>query len=271
MSTHLSAHLRPFENLPWPNSIKPVVHTLWEWYDALWDISLNPTPEVLIEEAKRFEKQLPPILLSPSLAERIFALTQQFSWMKPLLLRQLNATPQLIPPTHFETFEALEAFIAELVQPQIYALAQLADTAHRWQRDMLNELAKAFFLSAHLLYLPEDLRHNRLFIPRETLQQFGVSVEQLKEGPPDESTQRMLWQWKVRAEVSLSLAYPLAHELPHRYARAFKHWWLGVLELLRVAESRNFNVWKEPITLSWLQQTQIRFQARFGRLASRNR
>jgi phytoene synthase len=186
-----------------------------------------------------------------------------------LLSGQVRALRHLVPPVLFAAYPELNAFIHAFVVPHARLLARLAGADRNWQQPQIQALAEGFFLVRTLTALPADLARNRLFIPEEDCDRAGVGFEQLRRGMVDDRVKKLLWKQSVRARDAFAQSLPLAGELERRYARAFKRWWLGGLEVLNEVERRDYDVWTSPVTLKPRHRMLVRFQARFGRATFR--
>jgi len=119
------------------------------------------------------------------------------------------------------------------------------------------------------LRLPADLEAGRLFVPRETLRQRNVSLEQLRAGRVDEQVQALLWTESVRVRDALAQGRPLISVLSLRHRFALKRFWVGALELLNDLERREYDLWTDPPRLSVFRRVQVYVQTLLGRSVSR--
>ncbi len=263
--------IRPFADAPWPHTIRPAVEIAWQWHEHLWQESLTHPSEVFHQAYQAFEQNTSHPLLPPSLRQAVEHAIQTHAIPRALFSTQLQAAARLVPPVRFEDWPELQQFLNDMIYPHAGIIAYLTDAHRGWQQPMVHDLAQAFFLTGRLVHATRDLKSNRIFFPRSELQQFGLSEADLWEGRPTESTQKFFWQWSVRARLALSMALPLAYELPRKYRRTFKRWVIGTLEVLREIERQAFDLWSTSPTLSARQRLQISLQALAGRTTFRTR
>jgi phytoene synthase len=92
-----------------------------------------------------------------------------------------------------------------------------------------------------------------------------VTVEQLRCGDVDEAVQGLLWKESVRIRDALAQGRPLIATLSLRRRFFLKRFWMGALELLKELERRDYDLWSEPLGLSFFRRVQVYVQTLFGR------
>ena len=148
-------------------------------------------------------------------------------------------------------------------------MARLAGQKGSWQIPLIDELVRAYFLTGRLVYLPEDLARDHLFIPLDEMDHAGVSLEQLREGLVDEAMKRLFWKQTVRIRDAYAHGQNLVKDLTGWQRRVFKRWWLGGLYVLSEIERREYDVWSGPLTLTPLRRVQVQLQALVGKTSFR--
>ncbi len=265
---------RPFYGRPWPRRLRDDARALWDWHAALAraDVpALDGRDLTAFFEAERESAEAgEPLRSMPEeTARRAYRACADHELPHELLVVQILPARRLKePPLRFATAAELDGFIRNWATPLATLLARLAGAGHSWQERSLHELTRGFFLTGRLVRLPQDLAHDRLFIPETDLEQTGVAVEQLRRGEVDEHLRRLFWKQAVRIRDALAQGQALTGELPRRYASALKRYWLGALDVLDEIERRDYDLWSRPIRLSGFRRLQVRLQAFFGRAAS---
>jgi phytoene synthase len=266
---------RPFYN-NWSRSLRPAAHALWAWHSALASAPAmggNET-EASVEtfyqdERERAEAGEPMRLVRESVWTEAYAVCDEHGLDRALLGAQAEAARHLHGRTQFETASTLDRFVHMWAVPHGRLLAGLAGADFSTQVACADELARGFFYLGRLLRLPADIKQRRLFIPMEDVRQADVSIQQLREGAVDESVQRLLWKQSVRARDAFAQGQPLIADLGLRQRYALKRWWLGALEVLSELERRDYDLWSEPVRLSWYRRFQIYLHSLFGRATTR--
>jgi phytoene synthase len=81
--------------------------------------------------------------------------------------------------------------------------------------------------------------------------------------------QGLLWRESVRVRDALAQGRPLIANLSLRHRFALKRFWVGALELLKELDRRDYDLWSEPLTLSFFRRVQVYVQTLLGRSVSR--
>ncbi len=274
-SVDIEARFRPFEHTPWKGAQKELVTLLWAWRMQLKDVETLPRdiePKIFFrEQAEKIRARQPPDfgdeLLSRKLLQACEAQTLPVEW----LAQQVEVAHHFKGPIRFNEIADLKVFIKKWVAPHGYLLAKLAGSAHRWQLQLVDELAIAFFLIDHVTNLQADLARDWLFIPESELAVAGVRVEDLREGRMTDAIRKLLWKQVIRVRDAFAQGQPLVNELPRGFRRPFKYWWLTGLELANQVEKRKYDVWSQPITLTGMQRFQVRVLSFIGKGAGKAR
>jgi phytoene synthase len=130
---------------------------------------------------------------------------------------------------------------AAVIGLQMLPILGRADDAVRW--DVLEshaiDLGMAFQLTNFVRDVPEDLRRGRIYLPAESLQQFGVDRARLARGLVDEPIRNLL-AWEIeRARALYAQAAPgieLVHPTSRNCLRAAATLYAGILEEIERAD-----------------------------------
>lgn len=254
-----------------PPAVREAVQALYHWHDGLREAARADGPRSFAAEADRVLAEQPLSFLPEATARAAYRACRTHGLPLADLAGQVRAAYAWQGPLRFPSRADLRAFEEEWALSHGRQLARLADAYHRWQHDAVHELSRAFFSTARLMHLPDDLARDQLFIPLSDLQQVGVSLEELRAGHRTEGVQRLLWRQVVRARDAYGQAMPLVKDLDRRVRSPFKRWWLAGLEMLNQIERNGYDVWTQPPSLGWHHKVQIRLQAWFGKTTFRPR
>ncbi|SHG60598.1 phytoene synthase [Jatrophihabitans endophyticus] len=126
--------------------------------------------------------------------------------------------------TSYATYAELEQYMwgsAAVIGLQMLPVLGRRDDAVRW--DVLEShaiaLGTAFQLTNFVRDVGEDLRRGRVYLPQESLDQFGVDLERLRRGVVDEAI-RSLLAWEIerarglyaKARPGLALVHPTSRD-----------------------------------------------------------
>lgn len=272
---------RPFSGrLPWLRGEKrAAARALWRWHHALTDpraprLDGDDLTAYFEAERQKAAARDPLEVVPEDVWRAAYDASDAHDLPEALLARQIGAARRFKRERiRFPERTDLDAWLKTWALPHALLLAKLAGAGHSWQERPIFELARGFFLTNRLLRLPRDLRADRLFFPETDLDQYDVSPETLREGPPGEgqspaeNVQRFLWKLSVRARDALAQGQEaLGGELPRRYAWALRCYWLGALDLLDQLDSRDHDLWHaSPPGLPWWRRSQVYLQAFLGR------
>jgi squalene synthase HpnC len=139
----------------------------------------------------------------------------------------------------YATFEALRGYLQHASVPVgrllLYVFDYRDPALHRYADDM----ACALQLTHHLQDLPADLACDRLYIPEEDLNHFGVPVEDLKAGRPTPALRDLIRFQAARARALFQRGRPLTDRLGRDLGFELNLMWQsGVCVLDRVEAQR---------------------------------
>ena len=126
--------------------------------------------------------------------------------------------------TGYETYDDLVRYMwgsAAVIGLQTLPVLGRADPSIGWDRleTPAIDLGYAFQLTNFLRDVAEDLRRGRVYLPQESLDQFGVDRERLRRGRVDEPIRNLL-AWEIerarglyrRAEIGIDLVHPSSRD-----------------------------------------------------------
>lgn len=243
----------PFkDDFPQPER-REAAQTLWKYHLGLWRGPL-PASDAAPD--------------GPHHAEQVCA---AYDLPAELLAVQAGAARRLELPVRFTTGSELKPWIRAWAGAHARLLAHLGGVAHRWNHHQIEELAIGHFLTARLVALPDDLEQDRLFIPTDELDHFGVPLEALRRGDVEERARRLLWKQAIRARDALGQGRPFMQDLEGSTLRGVRRWWNETLEVLDEVERRGFDVWSGTLALPWWRRAHLSYQTWLGKAALRRR
>lgn len=259
----------PFYDDPWRDEERNAAQALWAWHLGLWK-EISSTKELrpgsfFAEEEQRAAAGQSLVVLSNEVSRDAYAAAAAHDLPLELLAVQIPAAAYFQESVAFEAAPDLNAFMEQWAIPHGRLLARLAGLTLQAQLVYADELSRGFFLTGRLANLKQDLERGWVFIPMDEVSYAGVSLDQLNAGDVNEAMRKLLWKQAVRARDAFAQGQPLARDLTGRYARSLKRWWFGALEVLNEIESRDYDVWSEPISVSGLHRFQVRLQSFFGK------
>ena len=263
---------RPLAPPVWPKALRDDVEALWVFHHALStpilsDRGRRDRSAYFASEAEKAGNAVPLYVVEGLVWGGAYEVCEKHDLPLKWLADQVRGAHKLsYSITRFKTPADVDAFISLWAKPHALLLARLAGAGHSWQEEAVGELARAFFITARLTLLSEDLRErDRLFIARSDLEDAGVTVEQLRAGEINPNVRKLFWKQSVRVRSALAHAQPLIKEVPRRYRGPLKRAWLGTLEVLHELERRDYDVWSgPPVRLSVFRRTQVWLQALLG-------
>jgi phytoene synthase len=140
---------------------------------------------------------------------------------------------------------------AAVIGLELLPILGRADPSVRW--DVLEshaiDLGKAFQLTNFIRDVAEDLRRGRVYLPEESLRQFGVDRDRLARGRVDESIRNLL-AWEIerarglyaRAAPGLDLVHPTSRDCLHTAYRLYA----GILDEI---ERVDYDVFTRRVTV----------------------
>jgi phytoene synthase len=252
----------------WFGNRQAAARALWHWHSALVaptvpsEASVDPFFD---EQRARAEAGEPLRVMSEEAWSAAYEACEAHELNRDWLGAQVEAARLLVGETRFEEAGELDTFVRLWAAPHARLLADLAGTTNSVQMSWVDELARGFFLLAHLVSLPTDLDRGRLFIPLEELRQYDVPVDQLRTGPATESVQRLLWKHSVRIRDALQRGRSLADDLWFWHRYPLLRYWYGALALIDELDRRDFDLWSVPLDLSPVRRFEVYLYMAFGR------
>ena len=204
-----------------PPARRPYVHALYGFARYADDLVDDPDPALGPEQRdERFGRWSEQVLAElewgassdPIVRALLDTLTR---WQIPIayLAEFLEAMRMDLTVETYETYDDLARYMwgsAAVIGLQMLPILGRADESVRW--DVLEphaiDLGTAFQLTNFLRDVGEDLRRGRIYLPQESLRQFGVDRPRLARGVADEPIRNLLAHEIARAHELYERARP---------------------------------------------------------------
>jgi phytoene synthase len=148
---------------------------------------------------------------------------------------------------------------AAVIGLQMLPILGRRSAAVRW--DVLEQhaidLGKAFQLTNFIRDVAEDLRRGRIYLPQESLRQFGVDRDRLARGIVDESIRNLL-AWEIertralyrRAVPGIELVHPTSRDCLATAATLYG-------EILDVIEANDYDVFSGRVAVGLARRARV--------------
>jgi len=166
-----------------------------------------------------------------------------------------------LEPRRIETFDELYRYCYQVASVVGLTIVHIFGFDTRKVLPLAEKCGVAFQLTNILRDIKEDAEHGRIYLPREDLDRFGVSPEELSAGTRSDRFLRLMRFEAARARSYYDESLPLL-DLVHPRSRA-SLWALITIysRLLERIESRNYDVFSRRVRLSTLEKSWILAQA----------
>jgi phytoene synthase len=174
----------------------------------------------------------------------------------------LDAMRMDLTVTEYATYADLERYMwgsAAVIGLEMLPILGRRDEGVRW--DVLEQhaiaLGTAFQLTNFIRDVADDLRRGRVYLPQESLRQFGVDRERLARGVVDEPIRNLL-AWEIeraralyrRAEPGIELVHPTSRDCLHTATTLYR-------EILDEIEKRDYDVFSERVTVPVTRRARV--------------
>jgi 15-cis-phytoene synthase len=259
---------RPFLDAAKDDGARDALNAAYDWHQCLRTVEMRPN--VLEDEASRLESGQSTQKLSADRVEAIRPLVSEYDADPADFAAQIRGAAALQEPLRFKDASELDAFVEQWTAAHARVMGAVAGIgAYSWQRSLMFEISRGFFLTGALMTLKQDLEQGHLLFPLSDAAIVGMNADDLFSGAATSGVRRFLWKQVVRARDSFAQSQRLIDDLDRRQAAAFRRWWFASLEVLNQIEKHDFDVWNHPPKLSLYHRAHVRFQARFSRTTFR--
>jgi 15-cis-phytoene synthase len=214
-----------------PPAKRPYVHALYGFARYVDDIVDDLSGSTVAARARRFEEWSAEFLAdlewgstSDPVSRAVIDTAERWNIPTSYFADFLDSMRLDLTVTSYATYDDLARYMwgsAAVIGLEMVPLLGRADDRTRW--DVLEahaiDLGTAFQLTNFLRDIAEDLRRGRVYLPQESLAQFGVDRERLVRGIVDESIRNLL-AWEIerarrlyaRAAPGIELVHPSSRD-----------------------------------------------------------
>lgn len=224
---------------------------LADWGGQLVDALRRGTPEVtapdgtVVEDARGYDAPLRPLYRSDvSVLPAVIHTIRRWGIQVDLFEAFLTSMAMDLTVTGYETFDDLMTYVygsGTVIGLQMLPLLEPSSAA---AAPYAGDLGTAFQLINFLRDVGEDLRRGRVYLPRESLELFGVTRERLATGVVDGAVRRLLRHEVGRAKEILRAAAPgvrLLHPTSRDCVRTAARLYGGILDEIEKADYQVFD------------------------------
>jgi 15-cis-phytoene synthase len=246
-----------------PPAKRPYVHALYGFARHVDDIVDDLSPTLGAEErAERLRSWGADFLAdlewgstSDPVSRAVIDTAQRWQIPASYFADFLESMRMDLSVSSYQTFDDLARYMwgsAAVIGLEMLPILGRADERTRW--DVLEshaaDLGMAFQLTNFIRDIAEDLRRGRVYLPQESLHQFGVERDRLARGVVDESIRNLL-AWEIeRARRLYAKAAPgieLVHPTSQDCLRTAFTLYAGILDEI---ERADYDVFSRRITVS---------------------
>jgi phytoene synthase len=173
----------------------------------------------------------------------------------------LSAFRQDVTVRRYDTFEQLLDYCSRSANPIGRLILLLFGHSDLQFLSHSDEICTALQLTNHWQDVQLDLKKNRVYIPLEDLQQFGLTVDELQAGRCDERFRRLIEFQVSRAMQMFDRGKPLCTAVPGRLGIELRAVWLGGVRILERIRSEGFDVFSNRPRITALDKLRIATRA----------
>lgn len=215
-----------------PPAKRPYVHALYGFARHVDDLVDDMSPTLRTEQrAQRLHDWSTDFLAdldwgqtSDPVSRAVLDTVQRWKIPTSYFADFLDAMRMDLTVSSYPTFADLDRYMwgsAAVIGLELLPILGRADESVRW--DVLEshaiDLGRAFQLTNFIRDIAEDLRRGRVYLPEESLHQFGVDRDRLARGRVDESIRNLL-AWEIerarglyaRAAPGIELVHPTSQD-----------------------------------------------------------
>jgi phytoene synthase len=245
-----------------PPAKRPFVHALYGFARHVDDIVDDLSPTMRTEErAARLRDWSADFLAdlewgatSDPVSRAVIDTAQRWQIPAAYFADFLDAMRMDLTVSSYETYDDLARYMwgsAAVIGLQMLPILGRADATTRW--DVLEshaiDLGTAFQLTNFIRDVAEDLRRGRVYIPEESLRQFGVDRDRLARGRVDEPIRNLL-AWEIERTRRLYAKAAPGVELVHPTSRDCLGTALALYaDILNEIERADYDVFSRRVTV----------------------
>jgi phytoene synthase len=265
-----------------PPAKRPYVHALYGFARHVDDIvdDMSPTlrtgqrAERLLEWSTDFLADLEWGATSDPVSRAVIDTVQRWKIPTSYFADFLESMRMDLTVSSYATYDDLARYMwgsAAVIGLEMLPILGRAEEATRW--DVLEphaiDLGTAFQLTNFVRDIAEDLRRGRVYLPEESLRQFGVDRDRLARGRVDESIRNLL-AWEIerarRLYARAARGVELVHPTSRDCLRTALNLYSGILDEI---ERADYDVFSRRVTVSVPRRASVGLQGLRGAWSAR--
>jgi phytoene synthase len=241
-----------YENFPVglfvPRAKRRYVHALYAFARAADDFADEPRYEGLrAEKLDQWEQRLraaytgqaeDPIFLALGETVRRLEIPQQW------LLDLLSAFRQDVVKSRYETWDELRDYCRRSADPVGRLVLIVFDQRDPALLSWSDSICTALQLANHWQDLAIDLRKDRIYVPRELLERFGVHEWDLNAGRVDPAFKELMRELVGRTRALFDAGRPLCDRVGRELRFEMRLTWLGGTRILEGLEAVGYDMFR---------------------------
>ncbi len=229
----------------------------------------SPSPKEALRGLERFQQQLDAAFAGcpeEPLFIALEATIRQFQIPKQPFDDLLDAFRQDQHRNRYASIGELLEYCQRSANPVGHIVLHLGDSCTAENRILSDHICTGLQLANFWQDVARDFAMNRIYIPQDSMRQFGVEEEMFRQIPTAEPLRRLLAHECERAEQMFRTGLPLAKRVKPWIANDVKLFAHGGLQTLRAIRKIDFDVLGSRPTVGKLQQFGLVLRALAGRL-----
>jgi len=264
-----------------PPAKRPFVHALYGFARHVDEIVDDHSSTTAAERAALLERWAGDFLAdldwgstSDPISRAVIDTAQRWSIPASYFADFLESMRMDLTVVAYETYDDLARYMwgsAAVIGLQMLPVLGRASDDVRW--DVLEQhaidLGLAFQLTNFIRDVAEDLRRGRVYLPQESLEQFGVDRDRLARGRVDEPIRNLL-AWEIERARRLYAKAAPGIELVHPTSRdCLRTAFTLYGDILTEIELADYDVFSDRVRVGWRRRAAVGLTALRGSVAAR--
>ena len=185
-------------------------------------------------------------------------------WSLPLqpLHDLLNAFSQDVVKTRYANFAELLDYARRSANPVGRLMLHLFDMASAPHLAQSDAICTGLQLINFWQDVAVDWKKNRIYLPQDAMQRFGVTEQHIAQGLCDDAWRALLANEVERASAMLKFGAPLGHSLPGRVGLEIRMTVQGGLRIAEKLQAVQYDMFRHRPTLRWYDWPLLLLRAR---------
>lgn len=253
----------PVASLLLPKRLREPIEAIYRFARSADDIADegNATPDQRLADLANYNEQLDRIGKNEPADGPIFAPLAVVirKWQLPLQLFRdlLDAFAQDVTKTRYTDYPELLDYCRRSANPVGRLLLHLVDRATPANLSRSDAICSALQMANFWQDIAIDWAKDRVYIPQEDLQRFGIEETHIAAGRCDEKWRALIDFQTARTTSLMQSGMPLVHDLPGRMGWEIRFTVQGGLRILEKTRQVRGDVFRHRPTLNLIDWVQI--------------